>query len=644
MLSAFRRGPALARAFRACAPRSLQSAKISPALVSNVKTAPPFACSQITRSQITQVRCFQSKVSRRQADAATATAQSQDLPPLSEFSELATQGMVHPRIIETLTEDMKLRTMTEVQSLTIPRTVLGVDTLAKAKTGTGKTIAFLIPVLQKIITNDPQLLSNRARASSQDIRAIIISPTRELAEQIAVEGRKVAQNTGIVIQTAVGGTRKLEGLQKIKREGCHILVATPGRLKDILMNDSRNVSAPNLDVLVLDEADRLLDDGFGAEIEEIKDLLPDPTVKDRQTLMFSATVPREVMYMVRRSMKPGFEYLNTVAEDEVPTQLRVPQKVVFCRGFENTMPAILEILTDYQERAKADPTMRPLKAIIYYNTNAEVQLAHEAFQGLLNDPMDRRSSNPFGRKIYPMHSKLSQAYRTKFSDSFRRAQSAILISSDVTARGLDFPNVTHVIQVGVPRMRENYIHRLGRTGRANKEGEGWILIHDEEDKVFVERLGSLPIEQHQSLQAANVDMSKPDQVSGPIKKFIEQTSAAFNMVPYEAKRDAYRTQLTSGAVNFRRRQVFVDALNNLATYGWGLPKLPSVSSSVLDKVGMKGIRGLNVDTGDDRSRFDSRGSGDRFGDRTSRFSRPKRDRADWSDSRASPSSFRGRRF
>ncbi|EED22281.1 DEAD box RNA helicase HelA, putative [Talaromyces stipitatus ATCC 10500] len=625
MYNAVHRGPALARAFRTCAPRVLQSARVASPLTANLQKALP-----LTLSSLRQVRSFQSAL-LKQANAAAAETQPQEsFSSISEFSQLSHHGHVHPRIIHSITERMNINTMTDVQKLTIAHSVTGADVLAQAKTGTGKTLAFLVPVLQRIITNDPSLVQrSRGRfdgPDSQDIRAIIISPTRELAEQISVEARKVAAGTGVVVQTAVGGTRKQEGLNRIRREGCHVLVATPGRLKDILSDYRSRVAAPNLDILVLDEADRLLDDGFGPEIESIKDLLPDPSVRDRQTLMFSATVPREVMGMVRRSMKPKFQFIKTVSEDEVPTHLRVPQKMVFLRGFENGYPTIVEILKRYMDRAAADQNLRPMKAIVYFNTTVEVQLAHEAFGALLSDPMQRRSGNPLGRKILHIHSKLSQAQRTHFSDAFRRAESGILISSDVTARGLDFPDVTHVIQVGIPRNRESYIHRLGRTGRAGKEGQGWVLIHDEEERSFVEQLGDLPIEQDNSIEAANADMSKPDSLSGPVAETISQVTAALKLVPYEVKEDAYRIQLSANSSTFGRKRNLVAALNDLAKNGWGLPEPPAVSPSMASKLGYDRVPGLRMEERrSSRGRYDDAASSGTPSGAQWRFERPRRD-------------------
>lgn len=500
--------------------------------------------------------------------------------------------------------------------------------MAQAKTGTGKTLAFLLPVLQNVLDNDPQLArpgGRFQRSKPGDIRALIISPTRELAEQIAVEARKVASSTGIVVQTAVGGTQKREGLRRILMEGCHVLVGTPGRLKDILSDPDSGVRAPKLGALVLDEADRLLDDGFGPEIEEIQTYLPDPSQVDRQTLMFSATVPREVMGMVRRSMKPDYKFVKTVSDNEVPTHLSVPQKAVFLRGFENALPAVLEIAKKYVAQAEQNPSLRPFKAIVYFNVTADVQLAYEVFKELLNDPMDRRSGHPLGRyNVFQMQSRLSQGQRTKSSESFRRSKSSILLSSDVTARGMDFPDVTHVIQIGTPRNRESYIHRLGRTARANKSGEGWILLHDQEYSDFRQKVGDLPIKDDGTIEVAGVDMGKQDQnLPASMATTLSQVSAAMKLAPLESKQDSYRAQLGSLMGLFDSKRDMIRAMNTLALNGWGMTEPPKISESLAQKLGIARIQGLNIGHDarelssrprDSRSRDSSR-SRDPFGGR-----------------------------
>jgi ATP-dependent RNA helicase MSS116 len=252
-----------------------------------------------------------------------------------------------------------------------------------------------------------------------------------LAEQIAVEAQKIASGTGLIIQTAVGGTMKKAMLMKTQREGCHVLVATPGRLFDILSDPYSGIKAPNLNALVMDEADRLLDDGFTREIDEIRKFLPDPEVVERQNLMFSATVPRDVVELVRKTLRPGFHFAKCVDEDEEPTHQRVPQKYVNLAGFENIMPSLYELaLREHQASERGDA--RPFKAIMYFNSTAEVTLAASVFYKLSGG--FKRNTPLSGLRAFEIHSKLSQAQRTRAADDFRHAKSGLLFSSDVTAR------------------------------------------------------------------------------------------------------------------------------------------------------------------------------------------------------------------
>lgn len=477
--------------------------------------------------------------------------------------------------------------------------------MAQAKTGTGKTLAFLIPTMQNILSDptlkraQPQGRHRSTGAGSSDIRALIISPTRELAEQIAAEAIKVAQGTGLVVQTAVGGTHKRSGLMRIQRDGCHLLVGTPGRIKDILSDPSSGVSAPKLNTLILDEADRLLDQGFSQEINEIKDLLPDPFKVDRQTLMLSATVPKEVMTMVKRTMKPDFKFIKTVRDDEVPTHIRVPQKTVFLHGYENALPAVLELAKSYQARQAEDQNLRPFKAIVYFNSTNEVNLAAEAFMALRGIPGDGRSRSPLGRmRVHQIHSRLTQAARTNSANNFRRAEEAILFSSDVTARGMDFPEVTHVIQVGPPRDRETYIHRIGRTGRAGKEGEGYLLLHDGEYEFYQDKLGDLPLTEDNTLSTASLNMARDLETASPAAaETIEQIKEAMNEVSPIMKESTYRSQLGTMSQSFTKRRNAILALNNLAIHGYGLAEPPAVKASIARNLGLDRIKELKIEEG-----------------------------------------------
>lgn len=457
----------------------------------------------------------------------------------------------------------------------------------------------------------------RVRAKANDIRAIIVSPTRELAEQIGVEAKRLCQNTGLKVQMAVGGNSKRFMLQQTLREGCHILVGTPGRLQDLLSDDYSGIRAPKLTTLVLDEADRLLDDGFSKDIERIIDLLPNREHVDRQTLLFSATMPREVMHLVRATLKPDFEFVQAVKEGDVATHEKVPQSIVITPGIENFMPALLELAK--REIAKYDarePGAKPFKAIVYFTQTANVNLAHEIFAGL------RAGGGLFGKhplhpaQISCMHGQLTQEGRTRVSERFRRAESAILFSSDVTARGMDFPNVSHVVQIGLPPSSEQYVHRIGRTGRGDKTGEGFIIVDKSQLQAARRMLRGLPIHPDKTLESAAVDMTKDAQLPKSIAETLSQVGEATKMVPRRTKVAAYMAyvgQIQRGADTSE----VVKAMNQWSRYGWGLEQPPMISPVLAQKLGISRIPGVNIgrEPRDDDDSFGERSGG--FGGRPS---------------------------
>ncbi|GIK04837.1 hypothetical protein Aspvir_008934 [Aspergillus viridinutans] len=634
MLGAVRRY-GVVHALRASVPRALCRPSNSHLL--RCQTSPVTAFPQSVRLLHKSSPFFSSASAQAQAqpdDFEPAAPQE----PLTEFADLAEQGLVDPKIIRAIVKDMKIKTMTDVQSQTLREILQGDDVLAQAKTGTGKTLAFLTPVFQNIM-KDPSSLKGlnrkRSQVTSSDIRAIIISPTRELAEQIAVEARRLAAHSGVIVQTAVGGTQKREGLRRIQREGCHVLIGTPGRLKDVLSDTYNGVTAPNLSTLVLDEADRLLDDGFSEDIIQIQRLLPDPMKVDRQTLMFSATVPKEVMRMVRQTMKPNFKFVKTVRDDEVPTHLTVPQKYVILRGYENAMPALLEFVTKYVEGEKENPNQRPFKAIVYFNSTVQTNLVYETFRNIVEQrhhPLRRA-----GVRVYEIHSQLTQARRTRSSDFFRAAKSAILFSSDVTARGMDFPDVTHVFQISIPRDRATYVHRLGRTARANKTGEGWVLTHRGELPEFDKQLEGIPINlDRQTFTTAEVDMSKPDlDPESPATKFIKEVKEAVQEVPEDLKRRAYMAQVGPLRGYFARKRDLIQAINNCVVHGYGLPEPPYMSPTTARNLGLDRVPGVRV--ADNRRSSDDMSTGRdyRRGDRDNYAGNSRRDRGFNSDRRES---------
>ncbi|KAI0840912.1 DEAD-domain-containing protein [Hypoxylon sp. FL0890] len=612
--------------------------------------------------QLTPLRQIAIRLYSQESAAAHTKPEIEDLPggiyDVNKFQDLLKLG-VNERIVRAITQDMGYETMTEVQALTINPALKGTDLVAQAKTGTGKTLGFLVPVLQRVLAVEPGLADAHYRraASSRDIRAIVLSPTRELAEQIGVEARKLVRHTGLVVQTAVGGTRKREALWKMKREGCHILIATPGRLHDLLSDPSAGVAAPNLQAFVLDEADRMLDVGFSDEIRAILNVLPPIQKVDRQTLLFSATIPRDVVHLAKDMVKKdNFEFVQTISPDETPTHERIPQHLVPVQSYENWFPAILELAEQAKTRAEQDPEALPFKAIVFFSNTATVEFANRVFRRTY---LGRRGSGVY---IFDIHSKLSQDQRTRNAELFRRATSAILISSDVTARGMDFPKVSHVIQVGLPPDRDQYIHRVGRTGRAGAQGEGWLILAEDEIPEARKRLAGLPIKPNRTLKTAEHVVGR-DEPSAEVAKFFDEISQAYQEVPRDYFKSVYSALLGQKFGRYLQAEDTVRLLNNWCTNGLGWTEPPAIAPKSAQNRGLSRVPGIRIgydelvsrnegfSSGSDRSgrsgsgsgfnSFDRRGgsgpgfnSFDRRGDPfESRFGLSNNDRRDRSDNR-----------
>ena len=369
------------------------------------------------------------------------------------------------------------------------------------------------------------------------------------------------------------------------------MVGTPGRLQDILGDPTSGIAAPGLDVFVLDEADRLLDAGFWPEVQNIQNMLPDPRSKDRQTLMFSATMPREVLSVAEKTLKPGYEFVSTIDEDEAPTVERVPQKVVRCEAMENMMPALYEL--SIRETRKAEETGgRPFKAICFFNSTAEVSYATAVFNNLKRASQNGRAFLSRTPAI-EIHSKLTQAQRTRAAQDFKRLPGAILFSSDVTARGMDFPNVTHVIQVGIPSSTETYIHRIGRTGRAGKEGEGWLILNKMELPEARQRLRRLPLLPDDTLQSSKVNMTAPAQLPAHVASVLTDIGNAVKAVDPSLLSGLYKAYL--GVYQWvPSKQTLMDTLAQLTRYGWGLSTPPKVAPGLASKLRINGLRNVNI--------------------------------------------------
>ncbi|KAG0499302.1 hypothetical protein HPP92_003993 [Vanilla planifolia] len=440
--------------------------------------------------------------------------------------------------------------MTMVQEATLPVILKGKDVLAKAKTGTGKTVAFLLPAIEVVVKLPPVDRDNRR----SPIHVLVICPTRELADQAAAEASKLLKyHPSIGVQVVMGGTRLALEQKRMQANLCQILVATPGRLRDHIENTPGFASRlTGVKVLVLDEADRLLDMGFRKDIEQIVAAVP----KQRQTLLFSATVPDEVRQICYIAMKRDHEFISTVEEGSEETHSQVRQMHLIVPA-EKQFSVLYGFLTDHiAENVN-------YKVIVFCTTAMITKLVADLLSELhLN--------------VREIHSRKPQSYRTRVSKEFKESKGLILVSSDVSARGVDYPNVTLVIQLGVPADREQYIHRLGRTGRKGNEGKGILLLAPWED-FFLSSIQDLPITK------AEVPLIDPD-----TRKKVEKALANVEMRSKESAYQAWLGYYNSNK-NVGRDKMKLVLLANEFSHSMGLDNPPAIPKLVLRKMGLNNV-------------------------------------------------------
>ncbi|GAA6009117.1 hypothetical protein JCM11491_005755 [Sporobolomyces phaffii] len=386
------------------------------------------------------------------------------------------------------------------------------DVLVRAKTGTGKTLAFLIPALEGRLQSLEAFLAEFKRENpaastaeakraladyaKQTVGALILSPTRELATQIANEASALTTHLPqFGVRLLVGGASRSAQLREWMRSPSNdIVVATPGRCVDLLESEPavRKV-VKNARMLILDEADTLLDMGFSDDIATVVRHVPD--TDHRQTFLFSATVSKQIREVARKSLKKDHTYIDTVPADEVDTHLHIPQYHTILPTASDQLVHILRLLAHDQlvhaRDAAKNGGVGAGKAVVFLPTTRLTQLFAQILIAMKNHL-------PWGRDtlVVEIHSKKSQDQRTRASDLFRRANAgySVLVTSDVSARGVDYPGVTRVIQVGIPGSRDLYIHRVGRTGRAGKAGRGDLVLLPWESGFVSWQLNDIPLQ------------------------------------------------------------------------------------------------------------------------------------------------------
>ena len=330
------------------------------------------------------------------------------------LANLATKGYVNP---------------SPIQDRSIPHVMQGQDVVGIANTGTGKTAAFLLPLVNKAIID-------------KGLRVLIMVPTRELAQQIAVELSDFSRGLGIYSAVCVGGAGIVPQIRSLQRRP-QFVIGTPGRLKDLLERKSLNLS--DFRVAVLDEADRMLDMGFIHDMRTILALLPSP----RHTLFFSATLSTDIEKLIGAFLRDPVR-ISVKTRD---TSAQIDQDIVRVPAGKNK----LDILHDMLTKPEFD------KVLVFGRTKHGVER--------LSKTLGER-----GFKSASIHGNKTQSHRQKALDLFKRDHVQVLVATDVAARGLDIADVSHVINYDMPTSHEDYIHRIGRTGRAGKKGKALTFI------------------------------------------------------------------------------------------------------------------------------------------------------------------------
>nr|CDS28531.1 DEAD box ATP dependent RNA helicase [Hymenolepis microstoma] len=427
--------------------------------------------------------------------------------------------------------DMGLTDMTEIQWKCIPYLLECRDVMASAKTGSGKTLAFLIPTVELILKLGMQ--------SRNGTGAIIISPTRELSLQTYSVLKELTAHTQIRIGLIMGGSNRQAEAQNLQK-GVTILVATPGRLLDHLQNTDHFLRH-NLKVLVIDEADRLLDIGFELEMEQIIRLLP----KDRQSIFFSATLNEKTHKLARTALKTNCVMVG-VEDKEDATVETLEQGYVVCNPSSK-----FSLLYTFLKRNKTK------KIMVFMSSCMEVKFYYELL-------------NYIDMKVMAIHGRQKQAKRTSTFLNFVKAQSAILLCTDVGARGLDIPEVDWIVQFDPPDDPKDYIHRVGRTARAGKSGSALLILRPHE-------LGFLDVLRNSRVTPVEYEVAsnKVADVQSALEKLIS-TNYLLASSAHEAFKGIVRSYNSSKLACFNVNELDLSALAKTC----GLTVIPKVDLGV----------------------------------------------------------------
>ncbi|OGM49177.1 ATP-dependent RNA helicase dbp4 [Aspergillus bombycis] len=412
------------------------------------------------------------KRKRAQDDMSTLTQRVEELDIKETYKSFSDLPLSEPTASGLASSHFK--TLTDIQSRAIGHALKGRDILGAAKTGSGKTLAFLIPVLENLY---------RKQWSEHDgLGALILSPTRELAIQIFEVLRKIGRYHTFSAGLIIGGKSLKEEQERLGR--MNILVCTPGRMLQHL-DQTAQFDVFNLQMLVLDEADRILDMGFQKTVDAIVGHLP----KERQTLLFSATQTKKVSDLARLSLQdPEYVAVHEAASSATPSTLQQHYVVT-------PLSQKLDVLWSFiRSNLKA-------KTIVFLSSGKQVRFVYESFRHL----------QP-GIPLMHLHGRQKQGGRLDITAKFSQAKHAVLFSTDITARGLDFPAVDWVIQMDCPEDADTYIHRVGRTARYERDGRAVLFLDPSEESGMLKRLEQKKVPVERINIKANKQQSVKDQL------------------------------------------------------------------------------------------------------------------------------------
>ena len=426
---------------------------------------------------------------------------------------------------------------TPVQRVTIPVMLSGRNLLAQAATGTGKTAAFALPMIHRLAEHVETGVGKKTFRRTP--RGLVLVPTRELAMQVSEATHKYARGAGITVVPVYGGASMMQQIRSLER-GADIVVGTPGRVLDHVRRNS--LALDGIKVLVLDEADEMLDMGFAEDLDEILEA----TAKDRQTALFSATMPPRLKAIAERHLSDP-ERIVVAREKTAPGKIPRVRQVAYLVPRAHKAAALQRVL-DMES---------PASALVFCRTRLEVDTLVETL-------------NAHGYRAEAIHGGMQQRQREAVMARFRSAKADLLVATDVAARGLDIPQLSHVFNYDVPSAPEAYIHRIGRTGRAGRDGAAITLVEPREHRL----LRSIESATRQKIEVATVPT-----VADLRAKRLEITSASIREQLQAGDLDEVRTVVQSLAGEYDVVDVAAAAVKllhvHLATGGAEEQDLPT---------------------------------------------------------------------